>query len=65
VFATAEPGNAGRWTISAPAGSEHGQILCELPTELSPAVRVVVGLLVQVLWSGAAASSGEGGPVGG
>ena len=38
--------------------ASRGQVLCELPAELSPVVQAFAGLLVQVLWTRAAASSG-------
>jgi hypothetical protein len=38
--------------------ASRGQVLCELPGELSPVDQAFVGLLVQVLWTRAAASRG-------
>jgi hypothetical protein len=36
-----------------------GQVLCDLPAELSPAVQAFIGFVVVVLWNRAAASSGS------
>ena len=36
-----------------------GQVLCDLPAGLSPAVQAFIGLVVVALWNRAAASSGS------
>jgi hypothetical protein len=36
----------------------RGQVLCDLPAELSPAVQAFIGFVVLALWNRAAASSG-------
>ena len=37
----------------------RGQVLCDLPSELSPAVQAFIGFVVVALWNRAAASSGS------
>ena len=37
----------------------RGQVLCDLPAELSPAVQAFIGFVVAALWNRAAASSGS------
>jgi hypothetical protein len=37
----------------------RGQVLCDLPAELSPAVQAFIGFVVLALWNRAAASSGS------
>jgi hypothetical protein len=50
---------------STPVGSirkgraPRGQVLCDLPAELSPAAQAFVGFLVLALWNRAAAGSGS------
>jgi hypothetical protein len=37
----------------------RGQVLCDFPAELSPAVQAFIGFVVVALWNRAAASSGS------
>jgi hypothetical protein len=40
-------------------GPARGQVLCDLPGELSPADQAFIGFVVVALWNRAAASSGS------
>jgi hypothetical protein len=66
VLATAGAPKRNQWTITVDGSGSirrgraaRGQVLCDVPAELSPSAQAFIGFVVLTLWNRAAASSGS------